>query len=138
MIQALMEPACSALFFSWEITKGRSKPLPVVTITWVRLTGTVNRTDQIDAPTGVENPPCGQRYYYRGRRNGKPPTPTSTPSNNTNYERFNRNKHISVSKMHYYRCCWQSYGHLLQTRGLNILSCFYHARHTPDWEIHNW
>lgn len=56
---------------------------------------------------------------------------TTTPDNNTNYERFNRNKRISDSKMHYYRCCWQSYGHLLQTRGLGVLSCFYHTGETP-------
>ena len=36
----------------------------------------------------------------------------------TNYERFNRNNWMSNSKMHYYRCCWQSYGHLFPKMSL--------------------
>jgi hypothetical protein len=45
--------------------------------------------------------------------------PTQTTNNNTNYERFNRNNWMSNSKMHYYRCCWQSYGHLFPKMSLD-------------------
>lgn len=44
---------------------------------------------------------------------------TNNSNKNTNYERFNCNNWMSNSKMHYYRCCWQSYGHLFPKMGLN-------------------
>ena len=134
----------SALFFSWE-----SRPVRCIREHTTRgdtLCGTRRRC--CGRTTDTPNLPLQDSHAWKNSTTGDgwrwkdhSPTPNkhpATPHNNTNYERFNRNKNNSTSKMHYYRCCWQSYGHLLQTRGLGILSCFYHAGGTPDWEIHNW
>jgi len=55
---------------------------------------------------------------YKVQHNNLNEQKTYNRNNNTNYERFNRNNWMSNSKMHYYRCCWQSYGHLFPKMGL--------------------
>lgn len=40
------------------------------------------------------------------------------PPKDTNYERFNRNKRMSNSTIHYYRSCWQSDGLRFPKMGL--------------------
>lgn len=133
------EPALSALFFSWEILMtvaegyGREDHCVGTPGGEARSTTLLASEARHAWKPTMRSPPHNTALRQHCAAEVPP-----TPHNNTNYERFNRNKHISNSKMHYYRCCWQSYGHLLQTRGLDILSCFCHAGETPDWQIHNW
>lgn len=45
---------------------------------------------------------------------------------------------MSNSKMHYYRCCWQSYGHLFPKMGLNKYFINDLQRGKPRADYYSW